>query len=321
MIDDDEMRALAATQHGLVSVEQAGRLIPTRATRSELVDGRRWQRVPSGVYRLVGSADTEAQRLMGAVLAAGPGAALNGNTAAAHWGVRGAVLLPINVVRPRDRADRRGAGIPHEPTLLPADHVVTLDGIPVVLPARALFDIAGSERRGAEKPWWIEKVDRLVNNALTDGLVSAASLHGMLRRMAQRGRPGIRVMREVLAEVGPGYVATGSGLETRVVHLCKRGGIPAMRRQVNLGDAERWIGRVDFLDREVPFVLEVQSHRFHRSRIDSQLDATRIDRLDAAGFEVEQVFDEDVWYRPELVLETIRAGRARAAVRFADLAA
>lgn len=313
MIDDFEIRQLAASQHGVVSWEQLYGAGLKRNARYALVDGRRWEELPGGVVRLVGAPDTQSQRLSREVLAGGPGAALAGSTAAAHWGVRGAVLEPIQTARVRGHVDRAGDGVRHDPLLLPESHVLVLDGIPVVTPARALFDIAGSEVGGAKKLWWIEKMQRLVNNALTDHLVTGQSLHEMLLDLAQRGRPGIRVMRELLKKIPPDYVATASGVETRVAQLCERHGIPPMRRQVNLGDGQGWIGRVDFVDAALPFVLEVQSERFHTSQIDRQLDETRIERLEGAGYIVATVTDTDVWYRPDTVIATIMGGRRRAA--------
>ncbi len=95
--------------------------------------------------------------------------------------------------------------------LLP-HHVVVLDGIPTQVPARALFDIAGTRRRGAEQPWWVERMARMVDNAWSARLVSGATMHNMLADLAQRGRPGIRVMRQVLATRGCDYVPPASDL-------------------------------------------------------------------------------------------------------------
>jgi hypothetical protein len=312
MIDDGALRQLAETQHGVVSVEQAIQLGVGRHSRQLLLDGRRWERRPGRVYRLVGSTETERQRLMEAVLSAGPGAAIDGETALAFRRVRGTVIEPIQVTRPRDRSDRNGRGARHEPTLLPAHHIKVLDGIPHVVPPRAIFNMAGSQKYGAHLPWWVQRMERVVNNALTAHLVTGASLHAMLEEMAQRGRPGIRVMRQVLSKIGPDYIAPASGLETRVVQLCERVGIPPLRRQVNLGDEHGWIGRVDFVDPCLPYVLEVQSEEFHMSPLDRALDRIRIARLEAAGFVVDQVVDVDVWHRPNTVIETLLEGTRRA---------
>jgi very-short-patch-repair endonuclease len=59
-------------------------------------------------------------------------------------------------------------------------------------------------------------------------------------------------------------------------------------------------------------VLEVQSERFHTSLIDRQLDAERLQRLAAAGWEVAEVTDVDVWHRPQSVVRAVEDARRRA---------
>ncbi|MGQ0434937.1 MAG: hypothetical protein ACT452_21315 [Microthrixaceae bacterium] len=313
MIDDASLRALAAAQRGLVTVAQARDLGFSLDQRHRLADGRRWERATPRVLRLVGSPHDIEQRALAAVLDAGVGGALSGPSAAAWWGIPGNGLEPFHVVRIRDRSatprrdDRR-----HVPMLVPEHHTLLLAGIPTQVPARALFDIAGMRRRGAELPWFVERMARMVDNAWSARLVSGATLHAMLHDLAQRGRPGIRVMRQVLATRGLDYVPPASNLEARVTKILVDGGLPPMRRQVDTGDAQGWIGRVDLRDADLPLILEVQSERFHSSLIDRQLDATRIERLERAGFVVVEVTEECVWHRPNDVLAAVRDGRRRA---------
>jgi hypothetical protein len=153
---------------------------------------------------------------------------------------------------------------------------------------------------------------RMVDTAWAMRLVSGTSLHGMLDEMAARGRSGIGVMRAVLADRGHEYIPPASGLESRVVQLLARAGLPPLRRQVDTGGSQ-WIGRVDFRDEVVPFILEVQSERFHASLIDQQLDDRRVGALRAAGFVVSELTDTDVWTRPTRVVDVVREGRALAA--------
>jgi very-short-patch-repair endonuclease len=315
MINDDELRALAKVQHGIVGYEQMRTAGFTYDQRRRLVATGRWEVVHGRTLRLVGSSDTGLQELATEVLAAGPGAGLCGDTALFHWGGRGAVRDPIRVARPRDRIGRGGVGLGHKPTLLPSDHIVVLDGIPVVTPSRAIFDVAGAVVRGADKPWHLDRVERLIGNAVTDRLMTKQSLFHMLDDMAQRGRPGIKVMRVVLDKIDWTKTLPASGLETRVVQICRTFGLPAMRRQVNVGDSEGWIGRVDFVADDLPFILEVQSDRFHASDIDRQFDADRIRRLTDAGFVVAEVTETQVWHHAEEVAAIIREGRRRAAAR------
>lgn len=316
MIDDTPLRELAATQRWLVTVAQAKALGVSGGQRRRLVDGRRWERATPRVLRLVGAIRDREHRLFEAVLDAGAGAALGGSTAAAWWGIPGNQLEPIHVVRARDRSRTQAPGTRrHEPVLLPAQHVVRLDGLPVQVPARALFDIAGSRREGAKLPWFVARIERMVDNAWSDRLVSGASLHAMLAELARRGRPGIQVMRQVLESRGLDYVPPASNLEARVSKILEGAGLPPMRRQVDTGDGQGWIGRVDLRASDLPVIVEVQSERFHSSLVDRQLDATRIERLEHAGFVVVEVTEDQVWHRPHQVVEAVRAARTRAARR------
>ena len=149
MIDDASLRALAATQRGLVTIAQARDLGLSLAQRHRLFDGQRWERATPRVVRLVGSTESVEQRGLVAVLDAGTGGALSGASAAAWWDIPGNELEPFHVVRDRDRSGtpRRGDRR-HEPTLLPTHHTVVLDGIRTEVPARALFDIASPNDPG-----------------------------------------------------------------------------------------------------------------------------------------------------------------------------
>lgn len=314
MIDDGKLRALAAPQHGLVSTAQAASLGFGPGTRSRLADGRRWERVGPRVLRLVGSTPSDGQEAMWAVLDAGERAALSRESAAAWWGIPGNLLRPFHLARHRDETGRPSRqGVNHEPVFLPPEHVRELEGVPTVVPARALFEIAGTRRRGAELPWWVERMERMVDAAWSNRLVCGRSLHAMLDDLATRGRPGIQVMRQVLAKRGLDYVPPASGLESRFVQILAAAGEPPLRRQVDTGDDEGWIGRVDFRDAELPLVVEVQSERFHTSLVDRHADAVRVARLKAAGFVVLQITDEEIWHRAPAVVDTVRRGRAEAA--------
>jgi hypothetical protein len=312
MIDDGRLRELASRQHGVVSVEQAQTCGLGAAQRLRLVDGRRWVRESSRVLRLAGSPATAPSRAMATVLQAGPGAVLASWSACAWWGMPGARLLPAVVDRPRDRSARRVAGSAREPVTLDPEHIVVLEGIPVVHPARALFEVAGSKRRGAEIPSWVQRVARMVDTAWSMRLVSGPTLHAMLEDLAQRGRPGIRVMRQVLSDRPIGYAPPASSLESRVQEILWRAGITGFRRQVDTGSERRWIGRVDFRHVDLPLVLEVQSERFHTSLIDRQVDAERIEALERAGIVVVELLEDDVWHGPARVVAAVRAGLAGA---------
>jgi hypothetical protein len=292
-------------QHALVTSDQLNQAGFAAQDTKWLIRSGRLERVAPRVLRLVGGPRGKSQRLLAAVLDAGPGSALSHTSALAWWKVPGFTLDDLHVTHARDgvHRPRRLATHVHDKVLLPDHHVRVLDGVPVVTPSRALFDLAGM--RGIHPL----RVERAVDNAWNKRLVSGKTLDAMLRDLARRGRPGLTVMRKILSKRGPDYVPPASGLEARVEQILAKDGQPPLRRQVDTGDEDGWIGRVDFADAKAPFRLEVQSERFHSSLLDQQADAERIARLEAAGFVVTTVTDVDVWHRPQQVADVVRSGR------------
>ena len=318
MASDLWLRRIAERQHGLCAVEQALEHLAHLELR-HLVDDARWSRLSQRVLRLVGSPATREQELMAAVLDVGIGGALSHSHALMHWHVQPHLPGRPHVTRTRDRSNRPGrVAIVHEPLLLPEHHVVRLDDIPVVLPARALVEVAGMQRRGAELEWWVQKMGRLVDTAWAMRLVSGGSLRAMVDELAERGRPGIATMRQVLAERPAGYVPAASNLERRFETILADAGEPPMRRQVNCGDDVRWLGRVDFADPYLPVLAEIQSERHHSSRTDQQLDAERIARLRAAGFFVASISELEVWHQAPVAVGKVRTARADARAALAS---
>lgn len=303
--------ALPEAQHGLITTEQ---LLAAGFDRNKvrwLTRSERLIRLSPRVMRLAGAPETSAQAVLAAVLDAGPGSALSHSAALAWWGLPGFQLDDPHVTHPRDGVHRtaRMAHRVHDVVVLPHHHVRVLEGVPIVVPARALFDLAG--QRGVHE----KRVERAIDNAWAKRLVSGRSLHNMLDELGQRGRPGIRLMRKLLKERGPDYVPPASGLENRTAQILQEAGEPPLRRQANVGDETGWIGRVDFIDDVLPFILEVQSERFHSSLLDQQSDKERLARLAAAGFVVAEVTDTDVWHRKHRVVDAVRRGRHEARLR------
>lgn len=79
---------------------------------------------------------------------------------------------------------------------------------------------------------------------------------------------------------------------------------------MDLGDDE-WCGRVDFLHPTLPLVAEIQSERYHTSLVDRAADARRRERLEAAGLQVIEIWDVDVFHRPTSVRDAIAAAERR----------
>lgn len=113
-------------------------------------------------------------------------------------------------------------------------------------------------------------------------------------------------MRALLMERGPTYVPPASELEARFIALACAEGLSQPERQVDLGDADSWIGRVDFVFRASRLVVEVDSSEFHDGLLDRRSDAERDRRLTADGWAVLRFRWHDVVDRPADVARAIR---------------
>src|SRR5918995_2643791 len=121
---------------------------------------------------------------------------------------------------------------------------------------------------------------------------------------------GVRVLRELLDERGDDYVPPASSLEGSFAEVLERAGQTPMRRQVDSG-GDRWVGRVDFRDEDLPLLVEVQSETYHLALTDARDDEVRLAALRGAGFEVVEVTDAQVWHRPDEVVDAVCEARCR----------
>ncbi|MGH8984868.1 MAG: DUF559 domain-containing protein [Acidimicrobiia bacterium] len=303
MAVDEKLRVLAGEQHGAASWEQARGLGFTRAGLRRRLGRGEWRAVTPRVLLLRGAPASELQTAMIAVLDAGPGAVLSHHAAAALWDLPGFLLRDLHVTRPRGGPRRRTPlAVVHACRVVHQDHVTAHNGIPVTTPARTLFDLAALVHP--------KRVERALETAWSKHLVDGARMVAMLDDLGRRGRAGTSVMRLVLSERGPDYVPPASGLEGRFRDLLARAGLRPMVRQVDVG-REQWLGRVDFVDRSLGLIVQIDSERYHGSLIDKRADDAQTAALEAAGFIVERFTDTEVWYCGDEVVARLREARRR----------
>ncbi len=302
-----QLIALAERQHGSVAIRQVMDLGATRSEVAHLTASGEWERITDSVLRRVGSHASRGQRVVEAVLDAGEGAALSHRSDAAWWRLNGFSLADLEVTRLRNSRSQpaRLARIIHEPRCFPEHHRTILDGVAVVIPSRIPFDIA------ATQPWLAEKA---LDRAWAKNLLSHQSVNAMLRELAERGRRGITVMRELLDERGPDYRPNDTNLEDRFQQLAREAGFHDLERQRQLLGRE-WLGRVDFLSRRLRLVIEVNSALYHDALIDQRADAARRESLEAEGLQVETITDTKVWFDPAGTVQRLRSLRAELAGR------
>ncbi|HVV35313.1 MAG TPA: hypothetical protein VHC63_01835 [Acidimicrobiales bacterium] len=281
------------------TVGLAGHLLERRVRSGE------WSMVSPRVLVLTGAPETFERDAWIALFDAGAGAALSHDTALALWKLPGFELRPIHVThnRPQLIVPIDARSVYHRSRLWPEHHRLLLNDLPVVSPTRALFDKA-NEGKIHEL-----RLERVINNAWARRLTSGADLAAMSAEWCKRGRNGTVFMRAYLVRHPIDWQPPESNLEGRFLQLIVDAGFPEPRKQRDVGDHAAWIGRVDFTDPDLPLIGEIQSDLFHTAPLDRESDAKRIERLNAAGFHVEQFKEFDVWHDRNAVIEQWRNGR------------
>ena len=302
-MDESALRDLAASQYGAFSRNQAAGLGAQRWQVQHRIRSGIWQPMSRRVLRVAGSPGTNEQRAIAATLDV-EGSVLSHESSAAVWELPGFRLEPLHVVQAIS-PNRTGSslGTVHTSTHLPPSHRAVHHGLPVTAPVRTLFDLASRVHP--------QRMPRLVDTAWAKRLVSGRSLHAALADHAERGRPGIQLMREILADRPETYCPPDSNLEARFQEIARSAGITTLGRQIDSG-GDSWVGRVDFRDTDRALIFEIDSERFHGSVSAQQDDQRRHQRLVDAGFIVERVTEFDVWHRTESVRRQLAAARRRA---------
>jgi len=291
IITNTTLAALFASQHGVASHAQAVERGATRARIRYALRTGSLVRVQPGVYRLNGAPPSPRQSLLAAVLAAGGDAVASHRSAAALHGLPGFRDGPIEITVQRHRTRRLRDATLRESRVLAERHRSVVDAIPTTTLARTLFDLAGQMHP--------LRTERALDHALARSLVSMPKCWDTFLDLAERGRAGTVVMRDLLTARGEGYVAPESALEALFLRVIRRYGLPMPERQRDLGSPEVWIGRVDFVYTLWKLIIEVDGRMYHTALLDRAADDRRDNRFVAEGYGVLRFSWANLTERPD----------------------
>jgi Protein of unknown function (DUF559) len=158
--------------------------------------------------------------------------------------------------------------------------------------ARTLFDLAGT-LPPTQLHRAFEAAERL-------RILDLAEIERMVEE--NRGRRGVRGLRQLLAESRPPEPATRSDLESRFLDLCHGAGLerPAVNRLV--AGLE-----VDAVWPTQRLVAELDGHAFHGTRAAFERDRRRDAALQVAGYRVIRLTQRRLVDEPEAVIASVRA--------------
>lgn len=302
MTESARIREIAATQHGLLTRRQAREAgLSKKALRRRLLSGNLAFVTPR-VLKIGGSATSRWQSVMAGVLDVGPAALASHLTAAAMWGVPDVPLEPVDVSVERCVRRNQAPVRVHHLTVIPPDQRAVLHNIPLTAPAFTILCVTGSYgvRRGAQ----------VLDHLLARREVTLDEVWGVVDGLSKQGRNGLRDLRKLLEDRADHQAPAESNNERRFDYLARRAGITTLRRQVNV-NTPTWVGRVDFEDTDLPFIVEIQSERYHTSWAARRADADRIRRLEAAGYTVLVIWDHELWFDGDGVVDRLIKTRQR----------
>jgi len=249
---DQRIGWIAGKQHGVISLNQlvAAGLSP-RAARDRVASGR-LVRLHRGVFAVGhGAVSADGYRLA-AVLACGPAAALSHRSAAALWSLRPYAGRPeVSIPSQAGRAVE-GVHIHRCRSLAPGD-ITEIDAIPCTTVARTLLDLAAA----GDRPGLVAAITRAEELRIYDG----AGVEAVLERA--RGKPGARLLREVLA--GWSDDRTRSHFERELLAFLQRHALPepAVNAWITV---ENTTIQADFMWSSQRVILETDGYATHGTR-------------------------------------------------------
>jgi hypothetical protein len=177
---------------------------------------------------------------------------------------------PFDLVVPRDRSVNRIGHVIHRSRDISRLDVTEVDGIPTMSATRTIIDLAASETR--------ERLATAIDSALRDRLTSEDFMHKRIVELRSRGRAGLGQLVSILE----GNEITRGGhswLERRFLVLLSELGLPRPQTQAIVGSRNRRLIRVDCHFPGTNVVVELLGYRFHRTVMQMQNDAERMNRM------------------------------------------
>lgn len=277
-------------RHLAIAMGMAPRTIDRRVGDGSLI------RVGYGILGLPGILLIEKSTLAAATSALG--GVVSHESAARLHGITGlhpdriAISVPVRCTHDFDGVEV------HQLTDLMPEHVREVDGLPTTVPARTIVDLAAVMGQG--------KLADVADQIVRLKKCTYEDLSSMLESLARSGKPGVRRLRSVLEPRLGGAYAIDSTLETLVLELVLRAGLPPPNSQHRPKWLKHMNGRVDFAYPDHQLVIEGDSLKYHGAPDLFQKDRERDNFAQVAGWRVLRFTWYDITQRPDHVVHMIR---------------
>jgi very-short-patch-repair endonuclease len=285
---DAAVTAIAAAQHGVVTTAQVIAAGWSRDAIRHRVDRGWFRPVHRGVC-VVGPVAAPLAFEQAGLLACGEGSILGYASVAAMSRLARRPEL-VDVIVRGSRRSHKGITL-HRDTVPPSDRTIR-HGLAVTTVDRTLRDLAGVLTA--------EELDRVVNEALVQRLVTVQGLLASVERSPRRR--GAARLRELLHDH---HGITRSEAERALKRLIRRSGIPEPRTNARVAGYE-----VDCHWSALALVVEVDSASVHGTPRSFQADRAKEAALVAAGQRLIRVTRWEVVRRPEATIARLAVATA-----------
>lgn len=285
----------AVGNDGVITRREALALGMTSRTLDHRLEDGTLVRIANAVYALPGALESEASMLAAAVK--GLGAVVSHQSAARVHGI--VVPGPRLVVSvPHRRTHVFPEIVVHQLTDIREADVRDIDQLPVTGPGRTVVDLASVLS--------LAQLGRAVDRFATKGVVGFEEIDDVLAGLARKGKPGVVKLRRVLEPRLRSGQRSESDLESRLLDVIRRSGLPEPTSQYHPPWLKHVNGRVDLSYPELELVIEGDSREWHGDEHTFQADRERDNLAQLAGWRILRFTWNDITRRPDYVVASVR---------------
>lgn len=277
---DVRLRKAAAAQDDIVAVWQLRAAGWSRWMVEHRAGREGWRQIHDGVYALGQARLTQRQRWIAAVLTA-PNTYLYAESACACFGFADWDGDEV-VVRPGSGGKRSYPGLLVARSTALEGVTTRREGIPIVTPPMALVSVA--------RRWTVWQLGRAFRESIRLQTTTANDI-----ARALRGQRGTRVLRDLCDRYATiPYHRCRSDAECRGLEVLHDGGIVPPEVNVRVAGKE-----ADLVWRRRRLIIEIDGPQWH---LFADQDALKQAIWERAGFTVERIPSDDVYFHPERLL-------------------
>lgn len=272
---DEALSAIAQSQFGLVTRQQATDAGLSPAAVRHRVETGRFEIAARNVFRLTGAPRSWEQDLLAAQLSLGPGAVVSCRSAAIQWGL----LPPAKIIElsiPQTGKRVPAGWIVHRVPPIPPSQITRRGPFVITEPHRTIVDLTGVAEG--------DELEGAIFTGFRKGLIRLPRLKFLIRTMGTKGRRGLGGLNSLLGELEDGGRVKESLMEMKFLRLVKRAKLPQPVAQfpIRLPNGESI--RIDFAYPDRRLAIECDGYEFHSDRERFEKDRERDRDLLAIGW-------------------------------------